>query len=229
MINGMRLVVDSPFAARPIVSHGLQIQALNTGRWAIVQRKHSAEYIMLLRGSYRRSHLSVLLPSITQREADRVRAALNNPPVFAEVASDELRMLPSEIEYGYSRLRENHQLITDLLNKFDHTNNTLQWTWPKGQIEFSNCSTRETPLACALREAAEELEIDLPLPVVTGTTFNSIVSKTPCGRVIEVRSLYYAIPEEIPLEKPHPNHPEVTDRKWVSSDELAILLPQVAA
>jgi len=217
-----RLVLDTPFSMKSTISYGLIVYAKDTGRWAIIQRKHSVEFLLFIRGLYRLTHLPLLLSCITIEEADVIkRCIVGGPDIFKHVFLTELELDISGLKYALLRLAESRNVVTNLLLKLDLSENKLKWTWPKGRLQVS--SDRETPFACAKREFTEEVEIRLPSPLYISDTYVSESVRTITGRNIESRYWIYVIPNEISMTEPH-SHPEVSARQWVSTDSCSELI-----
>ena len=87
----------------------------------------------------------------------------------------------------------------------------------------NNSSNRETPFACARREFAEEVELELPAPLFISDTYVSESIRTITGRNIESRYWIYIIPHEISMNPPQ-SHPEVSNRMWVNTETCGKML-----
>lgn len=227
--SNRRLIVSTPFSSKSIVSYGLIVHARDTQRWIIIQRKHSAELLLFLRGLYRVSHLPVLLSHITIDEAKIISDCLYDlttfQKTFKEIFVDEDHYT---VDYNYAILRftENQHLVRDLLLRIDVSKNELTWNWPKGRLISANTEdepNRETPLACAKREFVEEVEAELPPPLYLSDGNLIEIFSTVSGRKIESRYWIYIIPHEITIIPPD-NHPEVANRHWVTTEQCAILI-----
>ncbi|CAH6420756.1 Hypothetical protein HVR_LOCUS1281 [uncultured virus] len=217
-----RLVLDTPFSTRSTISYGLIVFARDTQRWAIIQRKHSVEFLLFIRGLYRLTHLPLLLSCITSGEADIINRCLKGgPSVFNEIFTKELELDPSGLKYALVRMAECRHVVINLLSKLNLSRNQLKWTWPKGRLHIS--SNRETPFACACREFTEEVEVQLPAPLFISDTYVSESIRTITGRNIESRYWIYIIPNEIPMIPPK-SHPEVSNRQWVDTETCGKML-----
>jgi ADP-ribose pyrophosphatase YjhB (NUDIX family) len=215
-VNKHRLILDTPFSTRSTISYGLIVFAKNTGRWAIIQRKHSVEFLLFIRGIYRLTYLPILLSCVTVDEASIIEQCLKNgPDFFKDIYLHKLGLSSDGLSYALIRMAESHHIVLNMLPKLDLLNNDLRWTWPKGRLHIS--SNRETPFECAKREFAEEVEILLPPPLFISDTYVSENIKTITGRNIESRYWIYIIPTEIPMFPPE-SHPEVANRSWVDTD-----------
>lgn len=218
-----RLILDTPFSARSTISYGLIVLAKDTGNWAIIQRKHSVEFLLFFRGLYRLTHLPLILSCITETEASVIEKCLKGgPSVFKDIYINELELCPDGLEYALIRIAETHNIVLTLLSKLDFSKNYLSWTWPKGRLSY-NSSDRETPFDCAKREFTEEVEISLPAPLFISDTYVSETVKTITGRNIESRYWIYIIPNEIPMTAPK-HHPEVADRIWIDTEKCRTMI-----
>ena len=217
-----RLVLDTPFSGKSIISYGLIVYAKDTQRWAIVQRKHSVEFLLIMRGIYRITHLPFLISCITAEEANLIKRCIHGgPSAFTEIFIDELDLFEGGLRYALIRMSESRNTISNLLSKIDLSQNKLKWTRPKGRLQVS--SGRETPFACAKREFSEEVELNLPPPSFISDTYVSEIVRTITGRTIESRYWIYVIQHEVPMTPPN-DHPEVSSRQWVSTDTCLTLI-----
>lgn len=220
--NKNRLILDTPFSTKSTISYGLIVYACDTKHWVLIQRKHSVEFLLIMRGLYRITYLPLLLSCITPHEASILYQCISSDKhTFADIFLDELDLNKKELTYAQTRFEETKTIISYLLSKLNLSYNKLKWTWPKGRLLISD--QKETPFACAKREFTEEVEITLPLPLFVSDSFVTESIKTITGRSIESRYWIYIIPHEIPITTPN-NHPEVSSRKWVSTDECKILI-----
>lgn len=214
--NKRRLILETPFSGKSIISYGLIVYARDTKKWAIIQRKHSVEFLLFIRGLYRVTYLPLLLSCITADEGLMIKQCIDGGPiVFKNIYTDVLHLHIDGLPYALTRMAESHKILSKMLPKLDLSVNQLNWTWPKGRLHIS--PARETPFECAKREFAEEVEIDLPQPSYVSDNYISEVIKTITGRTIESRYWIYIIPHEIPMVTPDSN-PEVSDRMWADSD-----------
>jgi len=211
----LRLPINTPFTSKMSTSYGIIVYSLKTDRCLLVQRKHSAEFLLILRGIYRLSHLPFLVPNITEEERRLLNRAVKDQTDYVEICLD-VGISETDMTYGYLRLQESRQILICLVDTDKPmVNLDLQWTVPKGRLEFSRA---ESPYDCALREFKEEVELDLPDPIYVSPRSYSHVIETLAGRLLENRYWLYVIPDEFPVSRPE-NHPEVNDRMWVLIEE----------
>jgi ADP-ribose pyrophosphatase YjhB (NUDIX family) len=220
--NVRRLVLDTPFASKSTVSYGLIVYAKNSKRWLLTQRKHSIEYLLFFRGLYRLSHLPLILSRITVTERDTIKLCLTSDPgMFGNIYLYDLHLSSEDLHYALLRWVENRTHTSNLLDKLDVSNNTLAWTWPKGRLNIN--AEREAPFECAHREFLEEVEAKLPEPIFISDTYMSETIHTVTGRSIEARYWIYVIEKEITLTPPN-NHMEVSDRRWLTTEQCQELI-----
>lgn len=223
----LRLITKSPFHGRSIVSYGIVAYALDTCRWLVVRRKHSAEFVMVMRGSYRPAHLYSLLLGVTADEESILRKCIASTTFFRTAYTEMFHeegirksFTQEDIDYASLRIDECSRVILSIL---DHRKKTpgLEWLWPKGRLQPG-----EDTFSCALREFHEEAGFILPPAVYVShlplnESFCSIA-----GRPFESKCWLYAIPDEIALSPVEENNIEIAERRWVSFEEaLQILSP----
>lgn len=216
-----RIIIDVPFSNRTIISYGLIVYSKDTRRWLLVQRKHTVEFLLIMKGMYRFSQLPFLVNSITKKEAEIVERCIKDSFNYFNHVYSELKLHHETRNYSYTRLMESKNIILSLLSRADLSKNKLSWTWPKGLI--NSLKDKETPFQCAKREFYEEVEVVLPDPVFISQTFIRHTTKTIYGKNIESRYWVYVIDHELPLTKPV-NHLEVADRQWFDTNTCRSLL-----
>jgi 8-oxo-dGTP pyrophosphatase MutT (NUDIX family) len=215
-----RLILGSPFYTRSIISYGLIVYALDTKSCVIVQRKHSVELLLIIRGFYRLSYLPLLLSNITIEELDILKRGVSGgPAAFTDIYVNELGLDKSGLEYATLRMVASANIIKELVESIDVSDNSLTWNWPKGRLQYDDkVSLKETPFQCAVREFSEEVEVELPTAVYVSDYYISENIKTTTGRHIESRYWLYVVPSEIDIPIAE-NHPEIADRKWATISE----------
>ncbi len=223
--NRRRLVLETPFSSRSIVSYGLIVYAKDTNRWAVIQRKHSVEFLLFIRGLYRLTHLPLILSCITEQESLIIIKCLKEgPEIFKSIYLNDLGLCQDSLNYALIRMAESRNIVLNLLPKLNLTNNTLSWSWPKGRLLISSDSfNKETPFDCAKREFMEEVEIDLPPPIFISDSYINEITKTMMGRNIESRYWIYIISNEISMTPPN-CHLEVANRFWVDTTTCQTLI-----
>jgi hypothetical protein len=214
-----RLVLETPFVNRSIISYGLVVYAKNTKRFLLIQRKHSVEFLLFIRGSYRVTHLPLLLSCITMEEATIIKNTYIDKTLFLHLFLYELCFDKEHIDYAFVRFHESKDIVLTILNKVNVVTNTLSWSWPKGRLHTS----REAPFECAKREFVEEVEHFLPDYIYISDNYIGEIMNTIIGRNIESRYWIYIIEDEFTLYKPT-NNAEVSNRIWATNAECKKLL-----
>lgn len=216
-----RVIIETPFYQKKIRSYGLIVYALNTNRCIVVQRKHSAEFIIIICGHYRKSYLCLLLKWITDQEIIFLQNLFTLTQNQFNQQLLDLGLDQADLNYAYIQWNQNNYIIQQFINNLTHTSyNTLNWTWPKGRL---NVDDYETGYMCALREFEEEVEMTLPDPLYVSTTFiNLNMIKTINNKLIETYCWLYVIQDEIELPL-LVNHKEVMQRQWISLEEAVQL------
>lgn len=218
--NSHRIIISTPFNMRSVISYGLMVFAKDTKRWVIVRDQHTSEYILLIKGYYRPTFTKFLLSKITPEEYQSIKNCLTSAiSEFVNLYLNDLGLEKDGLLYAVVRMAESRTIILDMINDLDISNNTLPWNWPKGRIE------KESEFECAIREFKEEVEINLPQPILVSDTYVEETITTVTGRKLESRFWIYVIPNEIELKKPV-NHREVSDRMWVDTETCINLIPK---
>lgn len=219
-----RLIINTPFNPKNIISYGLIVFCLSTQKWLIVQRKHSVEFILYMKGNYKISHLPILFSKITKNEIDIIlKCIYYDKNYFFLIYINELNFDYKELEYAFARFLQTSNIILKIIKNNYHkfSKNILSWNWPKGRLNFSGF--KENSFQCACREFFEEVEIELPKPIYLSNNFISNTTKTLNNLSIESRYWIYIIDEEINIP-PVKYHLEISNRKWVSKTECEKLI-----
>jgi hypothetical protein len=228
-----RLIISTPFFTKSTISYGLIVYSKNSKKWVLIQRKHSVEFLLFIKGLYRISYLPILINCITLNELQIINNCINDEAYFKHLYIDILQLDITSFDYALIRIKENRQILTKILSSIKINDNILSWNWPKGRLYFKQPSTElniqdtssnvETPLECAKREFLEEVEITLPPPLYITDNYISNIIRTINGRNIESRYWIYIINDEIPISPPNDN-PEVISRDWFDTDTTQKLL-----
>lgn len=212
------MVVRSPFSTRTMISYGIIAFAADTKRWFVVRRKHSAEFMMILRGSYRPAHLFHLLTGVTREEITLLEKYIHGEKTYKEIFS---LVFPaqSNVDYGQLRFNESLTLIKTILNGVRETASPLEWVWPKGRPQSG-----EDSFTCALREFDEEAGVDLSSATYVSPRPLTETLCTTMGRVFESRCWLYVLPYEIEPKPLEEDNIEISDRRWFTEEELQVVL-----
>lgn len=214
-----RIILRAPFATKSTISYGLMVFCIDKKKWLLIQRKHSVEFLLFIKGIYRKTNLPILLCNITEDESNIIKG-LSTYDKFKKYYIEELKLDSGILDYSWDRFCKFHERTTYYLSKINFVENALEWTWPKGRLSFCQ---KETPLRCAIREFEEETEIILPPPIHKSKFYITDTLHTYTGKNIESRIYSYVISEEMILSPPN-NHPEVSNRRWVSTSEALDML-----
>jgi len=209
-----RVIIDTPFYQKKIISYGLIVYALKTKRCIVVQRKHSVEFLIIICGTYRKSYLIFLLKCITQQELNRLKIMLTLTQEQFNHYLIDIGLDMADLNYAYIRFIDSYDILYHYVSNYNN-NILLHWTWPKGRL---NVDDNETGYMCALREFEEEVEIKLPDPIYLSPQYiNLDMIKTINNKLIETRCWLYVVQDEIELT-PIVNHKEVSQRQWIDLD-----------
>lgn len=215
-----RLIVDSSFKYKTTISYGLIVYAKNTKRFLLVCRKHSIDFLLFIKGCYRKTTLPFILNKITPDEA-KIIPFLNDESEFYKYFVEELGFDKEDFDYAYSRYLENLDCAKNIIYSYNLENNKLSWGWPKGRL---NISPKETPFSCALREFKEEVGVNVPPFIYKSDKFYIDRIKTFFGRIIESRYWIYIIENEFPLSNVELTNKEISNRQWFTYEECKNIL-----
>jgi len=210
------------YHGNPTTSYGLIVLSVETGRWVLVQRKHSAEFLVLIRGYYRLVHLPLLISKLMPSEVEHLKRAIAQLDYFEELYLKVLCQAPDGLSYARLRFSELLELLPGLFSKIDVSSNTLSWSWPKGRPLVGH--HKEDSLVAAKREFTEEVEVELPPPLLVSDQLITEQYLTIAGKLINAHYWLYLVGEEFPITAPT-QHPEVRSRGWYSITHSASLLP----
>lgn len=212
---GYRLILDTPFNSKNIISYGLIVYARNTQRWLLIQHRHTVEFLLIIRGLYRKTHLPFLLSCITPSEADLIKECIKKGPLFFNnFYTNELKLDPNGLKHAISKISELRNVIINLLSKLDLSLNELKWFWPKGRSsQFS-----ENTFTIACKEFYEKTGLQLPPPLFISDNYISEINNTISGRTIESRYFLYVIENEIPIDNNAKIPTDIIQRKWMNTD-----------
>ena len=238
-----RTILSSPFLDRALVSYGIIAYAEDTGRWLLVNRQHSPEFIILIRGSYRFSELDHLLAGLTVKELSKLKGvlgcSLDREQAFAALFKQTIDGSPKDKDwqYAWTRFQESFSYLQQAVQNLTGKEFT-EWLWPKGRLS----SNSEMPYRCAIREFSEETGIQIrltgngELKLANDDSSSSVIclNNTPLiesfrgtnGRIYETRCWVIVFSKEIPVTNiVESNRPsEIGARKWVSEEETRELL-----
>ena len=126
-----RLILETPFTSKTTISYGLIVFAKDTKRWIVIQRKHSVEFLLLVKGTYRIVHLPFLLMNITSEEADILSKSIKSEDFFSDLFKNVLKFDDKAYTHARYKLYLNRELLSKLMKNADFGKNKLSWFCPK--------------------------------------------------------------------------------------------------
>lgn len=151
----LRIVKDHPFEKQILTSYGLIIKAKNTGRYLVIQKSRTIEFMFIIRGIFKYSHLPYYISKLTSTEILYIRTIIESEEFYNKIAED----------FGFRERRWKKLQFLKFFNSHFDANNPnesdevkLKWEWPKGMMKKN-----ETEQNCAFREFYEETGIKLHL------------------------------------------------------------------
>lgn len=144
----------SSFSGKSITSYGCILRSLEKEpKYLLVKRKHSVDYIDLVRGGWTISNIPLLLTNITQKERQKLFLPFDS--IWTDLIEQPTE--GSNYEYAKSRFSLISPYMSSLLEKIPSCSDseTNMWQFPKGRIDYVNCFG-EQPIKCAIREFKEE-------------------------------------------------------------------------
>ena len=182
-----RRIISSPFFEKPLRSYGIVAYCEETEKWLLVQRQHTPEFIITLRGSYRLSDIPRLVAGYSSLEFEKIQSLLRSlsvetPPgcgMFPSLFQATISNNERDLIYGATRFLEVVPIFRIECQKWIHRDSRPEWLWPKGRMHstvskptyphrnnhspsgqvISDRQKKETPFRCALREFSEETGI----------------------------------------------------------------------
>lgn len=218
-----RIIVSNPFLNKPSTSYGVIAYCAKTNKWILVCPRYTPQFILYIRGSYRKSELTRLVSGFTIDEVEKLINVVENRQTFHSLFYSVIWGNTSDLEYAKLRFTESLKYIDLSKAQTSSKTNSKGWLWPKGRL----ASNFELPFHCALREFNEETGVMI-------STDHTLVSSIPLvesfrgnnGRTYETHCWVYLFPEEVnlpdveDLESPG----EIGERKWVREEEAKVLL-----
>lgn len=216
-----RRYVISHNKKKPYISYGAIVYALDTKKWCLVQRRHSPEFIELIRGHYNHADISVLKYGLSRDEHVILLELLGDTsPDKYEVIYQ--RTVPGEDwEFGYTKFIDCYNRLNNSLRDFDGVYEDTEWLWPKGR-PLKNEQQRTT----AVREFFEETGIeDMELQLVSQIPLIESY-RGANGLTYQTKCWVYTTKHEIKI-KPYllPNMPtEIKNGGWFEYETAYRLL-----
>lgn len=228
-----RNITQNPFLTKACISYGIIAFAEDTNRWLCVRRRYSPEFINTIRGSYRRSDLSLIVNGYSLREISFIHE-LSSLEMIDERFFEIYNLVISssslqDYSYALKRFYENKEYILKLLSRKTLTKSrdrsTPEWLFPKGRL----ASPSESGFDCAIREFEEETGIK-NIFLYGKLSSDEVLIESFVGPNLKTYETHYWIfrfDKEIPpplindLNVPG----EIGERKWISTQEAENILP----
>lgn len=209
-----REILRSPFSNAPSPSFGILAYAMDTGRWLLVQRKYSPDFLILLRGMYVKTMLKEIISNLSFEERAILFDVLTGKRPLEKlfIGTVENR------EYSQERLNTHREFILKILASLSKIWTQTEWLWPKGKME----SKAESRIESARREFEEEAGVKLDTAIYTGIGPLVDRHRGSDGKFYETRTWVYIFTKEIRPKKPEGL--EISRRQWVKPDEALKLL-----
>uniref|UniRef100_A0A6C0JXM6 Nudix hydrolase domain-containing protein n=1 Tax=viral metagenome TaxID=1070528 RepID=A0A6C0JXM6_9ZZZZ len=207
MVKTARTLVNFPYTKSCSTSYRVILRCKTTGRYLIIRRSDSKEYLTILRGNFAVADLVRLAPKLTREEADNLR--MMNTNLYTVEC---LRAKVVENRTQFFRKLPKIKMAVKLYSK----NCPLKWAWPGGRMKSG-----ETGKEAALRELFEEVGIRILAKTVDDTTIRD--EERVCGGRYVLNYHYMAeIKDEV---KPRLTF-ESSDAIWCESKELGNYLSE---
>ena len=225
-----RIILNNPFLSKPLISYGIIVYCKSSQKWLLVRPRYSPEFILFVRGSYRKADLERLVTGFTVAEIKLIHKIIDNPEYFITVFYSVIWGNTKDFEYAWKRCLDSLDFIQEILKSSNDCNYNLDgkcerklWLWPKGRLSHNG----ESPFHCAIREFQEETGLKIPNTAKLVSTEPLIESyHGNNGKTYETQCWVYIfddgiIPPEITdLHKPG----EIGDRQWVTEEDAKLLL-----
>lgn len=213
----LRRIISTSYEHHKITSYGLVVYSKKNKKWIMVRRKHSIEYVMLMKGRYEKSFIPVLLKGLTLEEIKNLEKFLLNSSYYFNEIKKFNKPGVFHLNNCYDLFKNCKDVITTVLNKMKKDKFTwyeLQWEWPKGM-----CDKNESGINCAIREFKEEVGIDISnfsAKVYSLKSQNNLYS----DKIIELYFWLYIIDDDFIINPCEEEDFEISERKWMTEKEV---------
>lgn len=217
-----RRYVSGDNGRKPCISYGVIVYAKDTGRWCLVQRTFSPEYIELVRGTYDHVRISEYKTGLSPEECNTFKQMLAIPKVSKEQQKKAFLKLYSEVvmddlsEEGYLKFVDCYDMLVTEFDGFEAYYDDTEWLWPKGRS-----NRNESQKDAAIREFFEETGVE-KAKLKTASQITPVESYQALNRVTyQTKCWVFTVDEELVLGKyPTSKLPtEIKDSKWMTYDE----------
>lgn len=221
-----RIIISTEYMTEAYLSYGIIPYCTSTKRWLMIMRRHSLDFILFMRGSYKKSELEEMFQRMSRNELNLISKSMDSEETFKEIFHGVIFGKKQSHRFAYDRMNQLKDVIIKIINNTTCYEQNY-WFWPKGSRQLTSQGIMETPFKCAMREFNEEtgLYITDTQKQVSHDTINDSF-KAKHGQIYESKLWVFLFPEEIeppPISNLHiPG--EIGARKWVTTEEAIILL-----
>jgi 8-oxo-dGTP pyrophosphatase MutT (NUDIX family) len=205
-------LLNSEYTTFHTNSYGAIIYARDIKSFLVVQRKHSYEFLLILRAMYRPSYLYLYIPNLHPQEMEHINCILREGKKYLYNLYKSLKFNMYHFENTLEMFEKCRDIYVDLLSK--HPGKELSWTFPKGKM-----NSYEKVEDTIKREYLEEVELDFPEYTHKSSDFieDIYIGLFNCT----IHDYYYIYIIDNAFELPEAiDNPEVACRKWISKNEL---------
>lgn len=219
---------ETPFEMKGTNSYGMICYAKDSGKWLMVQRRHSIGLICLIKSFYKCVDIPEHVREMTEVERDGILRSLSSYEEFYNLVNETLvrgasggsAKKESYTSAAWTRLVENKDIILRSLEKYKDVKSELAWDWPKGQQERL-ASGLEDPKNTAMRELIEETGIGVIKDAYTiSEEFMTQSFITNMGYRYTSYFWVCILPNTIPLPEVAPKNKEVNNCSWLTTKEV---------
>ena len=150
-----RIPVITNYTNHTINSYGIILFAKKEKSWLIVQRKHSYQFILILKGVYRPTYIHIYCPKLHHREIKCIYKILQLGIPYLKKLYTKLQIPNIYLQSAMLFFADYSDIFLQVLPRCVGVE--LSWTFPKGRGEYyeSNENT-------ARREFSEETNLAIP-------------------------------------------------------------------
>lgn len=149
----LRKIITRPVKCVPHKSYGIILYNLETQKWLMIQRKHTVEFLCIIKGRYPLSCIPEKLGRLTNRELNCIRDIINGGrDRYMKIILETYHKVKN-IESTWTHFSYSISLISKCILMIENSNRELPYLWAKGN---RNYNSDETDFGCAMRELEEE-------------------------------------------------------------------------
>lgn len=194
-------------------SYGAIVYSKDTKSLLIVQRKHSYEYLLLLRGMYRPSYLTQYVANLHSNEIQSIIDILHYGDQILEKLYHQLNLNFYNFNFALCMFIRCKDILIQLLQKTP--GKELTWSFPKGHN-----NTFETINDTIAREFMEEVGINIPEYTHISSNIIEDINTSLFNCTMHNYYVVYIVSHMFELP-PIMNNIEVQNSKWISEQEIS--------